>query len=138
MSLGTITISCTLKTNIDRAWELYTTSAHIMQWNFASNEWHCPSAKNDLRVGGIFSYRMEAKDGSFGFYLEGTFNLIEEPTRLSYTLNDRRNVDVQFKKEENNVRVDIVFEPETENDIELQRKGWQAILNNFKSYTEDV
>lgn len=117
-------------------WNAFTDPKHIIGWNFASDDWCCPSAEVKLIPSGTFNYRMEAKDGSFGFNLIGRFNHIEEFNQLKYTLEDDRKVEVYFKKIEGGVKVSQFFEPENQNSTELQQQGWQAILNNFKKYTE--
>jgi uncharacterized protein YndB with AHSA1/START domain len=115
-------------------WMLWTTPEHIMNWNSASPEWHTPKAENDLREGGQFSYRMEAKDGSFGFDFGGTYDLVNAPAQLAYTLGDGRKVEISFTANGTGTEIVQVFEAEEVNETELQRAGWQAILNNFKEY----
>ncbi len=132
-----ITVEAVIHAKTDKVWEYYTLPKHITKWNFASDDWHCPNAKNDLKPGGTFSWRMEAKDGSFGFDLEGTFNNIILLKEINYTLNDGRKVTTTFKNADNTTKVTTVFEAETVNPVDLQQQGWQAILNNFKNYTED-
>ena len=119
-----------------KAWECYTLPEHIMKWNFASDDWHCPSAFNDLKVGGTFRVRMEAKDGSFGFDLEAIYDHIENGHSFQYTMADGRPVQLVMQEKGNATEVTITFEAENQNPIELQRDGWQAILNNYKKYTE--
>lgn len=132
-----ITIQATIVADIQKVWNYYTEPAHITQWNFATDDWQCPSASNDMKVGGKYIARMEAKDGSFGFDFEATYNEIVEKEYFSYTMPDNRTVAVTFKAlPNNNTSIDIVFDAETSNPIEMQRNGWQAILNNFKSYAE--
>ena len=118
------------------AWAAYTTGAHITGWNFASDDWHCPSASTDLRVGGTHAARMEAKDGSFGFDFVMTYTSITPEALLEMVMEDGRKVRVTFEAKGEGTRVTTVFDPETENPVEMQRDGWQAILNNFKTYTE--
>lgn len=131
-----IKIQTEIKSDIKRVWECFTLPIHVTQWNFASPEWHCPKAENDLKVGGKFNYRMEAKDGSFGFDFWGIYDEIIPYGKIAYTLGDNRKVEIRFKPEENSVIVEEDFETEDENSAELQRTGWQAILDNFKNYTE--
>lgn len=109
-----------------------------MNWNNASDDWHTPHAENDLRKGGKFLSRMEAKDGSFGFDFEGVYDEVIENEKIEYTTSDGRKVTTTFKETGGVTNVSTTFEAETENSVELQRDGWQAILNNFKKYTENV
>ena len=110
----------------------------MIQWNHASDDWHSTKAINDLRIGGRFSYRMEAKDGSFGFDFEGTYVSVVYPKHIAYTMDDQRFVTIEFHAKENETNVDVIFEAESENDVELQRQGWQAILDNFKKYADNL
>lgn len=121
---------------LEQVWEKFTEPKHITQWYFASPEWHAPAAENDLKVGGKFKTRMEAKDGSFGFDFEGEYTLVKLFERFEYKLGDLRNVIVEFKKDGNQVVVTEHFDPETQNPHEMQQAGWQMILNNFKAYAE--
>jgi uncharacterized protein YndB with AHSA1/START domain len=107
----------------------------ITQWNQATEEWHTPHAENDLREGGSFSYRMEAKDGSFGFDFAGTYRQVEPHQQIAFTLNDGRLVEVKFEPSENGTVVTETFEAESENHIDMQQMGWQMILENFEKYT---
>lgn len=129
-----ITIETTINAPIVKIWECWTEPKHIQQWNNASDDWHTPFAGNDLQAGGKFLSRMEAKDGSFGFDFEGTYNLVKPLERIEYTLADNRKVQIEFIKNPENIRVIETFEAETTNPIEMQQTGWQAILNNFKAY----
>lgn len=138
MDKKTITINVRVQVPIDKVWEYWTKPEHIINWNFASDEWHTPSATNDLRPEGRFSYRMEAKDGSMGFDLEGTYTEIENEKKISSILDDKREVNVEFKSEENNTLINESFEAENTHSIEMQRDGWQEILNNFKKYAEST
>ena len=133
-----IEVTATVNADPATTWMLWTTPEHIKNWNNASPEWHTPKAENDLREGGQFSYRMEAKDGSFGFDFGGTYNLVNPPNQLIYTLGDGRKVEVSFAGTEAGTEIIQVFEAEEENEIELQRSGWQAILNNFKDYAATI
>lgn len=133
-----ITIQATIAADIQKVWNYYTEPAHITQWNFATDDWQCPSASNDMKVGGKYIARMEAKDGSFGFDFEATYNDIKEKEYFLYTMPDNRTVAVTFKEiSDDATSIVIVFDAETINPIEMQRDGWQAILNNFKKYTEN-
>jgi uncharacterized protein YndB with AHSA1/START domain len=131
-----ITVQAIVNAPIEKVWELWTKPEHITQWCFASDDWHAPSSNCDLKVGGIISTRMEAKDGSFGFDFWGTFNEIKPNERLLITMGDNRKWDTRFSLAEGGVKVLEEFEAENENPIEMQKMGWQAILNNFKKYAE--
>lgn len=135
MKSEAITISSTINADSLKVWQFYTQPEHIVNWNFAHPSWHCPSAENDLRVGGKTKARMEAKDGSFGFDFVGTFTDVQWGRLLRYELGDRE-VEVRFEPLSNTTDVMITFDPENENDIEMQRQGWQAILDNFRDYVE--
>jgi uncharacterized protein YndB with AHSA1/START domain len=119
-----------------KVWKFYTEPKHIVNWNFASDDWCCPSAENDMRVGGKFKARMEARDKSFGFNFEAMYNEIVEGEQFTYTMEDGREVNVFFELLDDATRVTVIFDAETENSEELQRDGWQSILNNFKRYVE--
>jgi len=136
MAFTKITIQATVLAERNKAWSLYTEPAHITQWNFASENWSCPAASTDLVVGGKFSWRMEAKDGSFGFDFEGVFTEIVPFEKLKYALADQREVEISFRDLTEGTFVQIIFDAENENSLELQQFGWQSILNNFKSHTE--
>jgi uncharacterized protein YndB with AHSA1/START domain len=136
MTTNKITIQATVSADRQKAWNYYTQPEHIVRWNFATDDWQCPTASNDMRVGGKYSARMEAKDGSFGFDFEATYNEIAEGEKFTYTMPDNRVVKVSFNEIGDKTEVIITFDAETENSLELQRNGWQAILDNFKNYTE--
>lgn len=136
MNSEQITIQSTIQANSKKVWEDYTKPEHIIHWNFASDDWQCPWAKNDLRVGGKYSARMEAKDGSFGFEFEATYDKVIDQKLISYTMEDGRKASVTFESLENKTQVTIIFDAEDQNPIEMQRGGWQAILDNFKKYVE--
>lgn len=131
-----ITIETTVSAPIERVWNTWISPAAIEQWNFASDDWQCPRATVDLRVGERFSSRMEAKDGSMGFDFEGTFTAIDPQKNIEYSLDDDRKVSVRFEDSAEGVRVIETFEAEDELTGEQQRQGWQAILNNFKHHVE--
>ncbi len=131
-----ITVQCTVNASLEQAWDYFTLPEHITQWNFASDDWHTPKAENDLRVGGKYFARMEAKDGSFGFDLIGIYDEIVNQKLLAYHLEDGRRVRVEFMSNESSTEITETFDAETENSKELQRGGWQAILDNFKRYAE--
>ncbi len=132
-----ITVEVTIDANIEKVWELWIGPHHIMHWNGASEEWHTTYATNDLRPGGTFLSRMEAKDGSVGFDFSGEYTWMEPYKQLGYILEDGRKVQVRFKTEGKKTIVTEHFDPETTHSHELQRAGWQAILNNFKKYAEE-
>lgn len=119
---------------VNRVWELWTFPGHIEKWNTASEDWHTPFAQNDLRAGGRFLYRMEAKDGSFGFDFSGTYDKVTLLKEIYYTLDDGRKVEINFQEDNGETHIITKFEAETENPVEMQRQGWQAILDNFKKY----
>lgn len=131
-----ITIQATIEADIQKVWNCWTLPKHITNWNFASDDWHCPSAENDLKAGGKYKARMEAKDGSFGFDFEAIYDEVIDQTRIVYTLDDGRKVVTNFENLDGKTKVTTVFDAETENPVDMQREGWQAILNNFKKYTE--
>jgi uncharacterized protein YndB with AHSA1/START domain len=136
MATETIHIQAKVGASPAITWQHYTDPAHIVHWNFASDDWMCPSAENDLRPGGKYIARMEAKDGSFGFDFEAIYHAVIPDVMLQYTMGDGRKATVVFTPADGGTEVQIAFEAETENGIELQRAGWQAILDNFKKYTE--
>lgn len=129
-------VSATIAAPLDQVWEKWTQAAHVVNWNFAHESWCCPRAQVDFCVGGSSSYRMEAKDGSMGFDLNATFTAIEDHKQILSVLADGRKVAVDFSVEDEQTILVQRFEPEQENPLELQQGGWQAILNQFKSYCE--
>ncbi|HLP79684.1 MAG TPA: SRPBCC family protein, partial [Acidobacteriota bacterium] len=131
-----ITVQTTINAPLARVWECYTVPKHVTAWNHASDDWHSPSAKNDLRVGGRFNYRMEAKDKSAGFDFEGTYSDVKKHQRIVYVMDDGRKVDTTFLSTSTGTKLTIIFDAENENSIEMQKDGWQSILNNFKKYVE--
>jgi len=132
-----IVIQTTINKNVTHVWEYYTSAEHIVKWNFASDDWHCPKATSDLKINGKLISRMEAKDGSFGFDFEATYNTIEPFRRITYTIADGRAVVIDFVNENDlATTVTISFEAENMNSLDLQKNGWQAILDNFKAYAE--
>jgi len=130
-----ITVETTVAAPIEKVWRAYTTPEDIMQWNAASDDWHTTKANVDLRVGGVFSSRMEAKDGSFGFDFAGTYTNVVTNRLLEYSFGDR-TARVNFAEMPNGVNVKVVFDAEETHSIEQQQGGWQAILNHFKRYVE--
>jgi uncharacterized protein YndB with AHSA1/START domain len=133
-----ITVETTVNAPISRVWESWTNPEHIIKWNNASDDWHTPRAENDLRIGGRFLSRMEAKDGSSGFDFEGIYDNVRIHELIEYTMSDGRKVKVTFSGNENSSRITTVFEAEETNPVEMQKKGWQSILDNFKKYTENL
>jgi uncharacterized protein YndB with AHSA1/START domain len=130
-----ITVTAAVEADKQKVWDYYTLPEHITQWNFADPSWHCPSASNDLKIGGRYVARMEAKDGSFGFDFDVTYTDVKVGEYLTYEFGGRM-AHVTFTERNGKTEVCVVFDPEDENPVELQKNGWQAILNNFKSYTE--
>lgn len=131
-----ITITTVVQIPPEKAWMYWTSPTHIIKWNAASDDWHTPRATADLKEGGKFTSRMEAKDGSVGFDFEGTFTKVVPATLLEYSMPDGRAVSVVFQKQDGGTLITETFDPENENPIEMQRGGWQAILENFKKYAE--
>ena len=133
-----VKVEALINADLNRVWQAWTSAEHIVHWNFASPEWHCPSASVDLRVGGVNFTRMEALDVSFGFDFKCVYELIEEGKRLESSMEDGRKIDVTFKAQDNAVLVTEIFDAENQNPIEMQEMGWQSILNNFKNYVEGL
>ena len=131
-----ITIESTVDKPVDKVWEFWTKPEHITKWCAASDDWHTPRAENDVRPGGKFLSRMEAKDGSFGFDFGGTYDIVKTNEQIAYTLGDERKVDIRFSSNGNTTKVVETFDAETQNPIDMQRAGWQAILDNFRTYAE--
>ncbi len=136
--MNTITVKTMVHTPIETVWTYWTEPKHIIKWNNASDDWHTLKAENDLRVGGKFFSRMEAKDGSFGFDFKGIYTEIIPSKKISYRIEDGRNVEVHFTQTQRGIHISETFEMENENSEYLQRKGWQAILDNFKRYIETI
>jgi uncharacterized protein YndB with AHSA1/START domain len=132
----TITVETTVKAPIDKIWSFWTEPKHIMKWDNASDDWHAPYAENDLKVHGRFRTTMAAKDGNASFDFGGVYTRVIKHKAIEFTLDDGRKVAVSFSHLGTNVKVVERFEPETENPPEMQKGGWQAILNNFKKYSE--
>lgn len=131
-----ITVQSDIKADIDKAWKYWTEPEHITHWAFASDDWEAPFAENDLRVGGKFMTRMSAKDKSAGFDFNGVYTDIKEHKLIEYDMADGRKTSIAFSSLPDGVRVIETFEMENENSEELQRAGWQSILDNFKQYVE--
>jgi uncharacterized protein YndB with AHSA1/START domain len=133
-----ITVTTTVNTPVEKVWSYWTEPKHIVKWNNASDDWHTPVAENDLRVGGKFLSRMEAKDGSFGFDFSGIYDDVKLYEVISYHLEDDRKVTITFKGHENITEIIEVFDAENMNSTKLQQSGWQAIVDNFKKYVEET
>lgn len=131
-----ITISALVNKPVADVWKTWTDPTHIMQWNAASDDWHCPKATNDLRTGGKFSSIMAARDGSFSFDFEGVYDDVQPHERIAYTMADGRTCEILFTAENGGTRVVEAFDAESQNPVEMQRGGWQAILDRFKAYAE--
>ena len=138
MSKTQITVEALVHAPLKTVWEKFSNPQDIMQWNNASDDWHTPSAENDLRVGGKFSYTMAAKDGSFSFDFWGTYDVVDEYKTIAYTMGDDRKVVIHFLEENGQTKIVETFEAEDTNPIDLQQGGWQAILNNFKKHVESL
>lgn len=131
-----ITIETTINAPVQKVWECWTKPEHITKWNNASEDWHTPRAENDLRVGGRFVSRMEAKNGSMGFDFGGVYDAVTNNEYIAYTLDDDRKVQIYFSPTGSSTKVVESFEAENMNSLDLQQSGWQSILDNFKKYTE--
>lgn len=131
-----ITVKTTINADAKKVWDYYTNPQHIVNWNFADVSWHCPKAENDMHVGGKYNARMEAKDGSFGFDFEAIYTEISDGKSFTIEFGGRTS-NVKFNDLGTQTEVVITFDAEDVNPIEMQKNGWQSILNNFKSYTEN-
>jgi uncharacterized protein YndB with AHSA1/START domain len=131
-----ISINAIVSADKQKVWDYYTLPEHITKWNFADPSWHCPTATNDLTIGGQYIARMEAKDGSFGFDFEAVYTEITQGESFTYEFGGRLAT-VSLKEHNGATEISVTFDPETEHPIEMQKNGWQAILNNFKNYTEN-
>ncbi len=131
-----ITVEALVQASPARTWACWTEPQHIMAWNAASDDWHCPAATNDVRPGGTFSATMAARDGSASFDFTGTYQEVVPEQKLAYAMPDGRQVTVTFEATPEGVLVTETFDPETENPLEMQRAGWQAILDRFKGHAE--
>lgn len=135
--MSPIIITADVRADLAHTWTCWTSPDHITQWNFAGDDWHCPSATNDIRTGGKFSSRMEARDGSFGFDFEGVYDEVIPEKRIRYSMEDGRRVEILFEETASGTKVTETFDPESENPVDMQRDGWQMILNNFKRHAEE-
>lgn len=131
-----ITVETVVKAPVAKAWKCWTQPDHVSKWNFASDDWASPTGTNDLRVGGKFNYRMEAKDKSAGFDFEGTYTKVESNKRIEYAMADGRKVSVVFTEQGGSTKVSETFDPEGTHPLDMQRSGWQAILDNFRKHAE--
>lgn len=131
-----ITVKTTVNVPVGEVWQYWVSPQHITKWNNASEDWHTPFSENDLRVGGKFLSRMEAKDGSFGFEFWGVYDEVKINEKIAYTLGDGRKVTILFSTVGKQTLVEESFEPESTNPADMQKGGWQAILDNFKKYAE--
>ncbi len=133
-----ITVQTTVQAPAAKVWTLWTEPQHITKWSFASDDWHAPSAENDVRVGGKFTTRMEAKDGSFGFDFTGVYDEVRTNEFLAYTLGDGRKVEISFIPQGDATKIVETFDAEATNSVEMQQAGWQAFMDNFKKYSESL
>ena len=131
-----IKVEALVKAPVADVWKAWNRPEDIMNWNTADPGWHCPSSENDLREGGSFKNRMEARDGSFGFDFEGSYDRVEPHKEISYTMSDGRRATTLFSEKDGGTSVSTSFDAESQNDPEFQKQGWQAILDNFKKYLE--
>lgn len=133
-----VEVKVDIKADINRVWDCWTKEEHIVNWYFGSDNWHTPKAVNYFKEDGKFSYRMESKDGSMGFDFQGRYLKIEDHKLIRYLLSDTRRVDVRFKDNGDSVSVSEDFEPESSDTKDIERAGWQSILDNFKIYVESL
>lgn len=136
MTNNAITVEATINAPVEKVWKYWNEPQHITKWCAASDDWHAPFAENDLRKDGTFKTTMAAKDGSFSFDFGGVYSNVEKHKLIEYAMSDGRKVKIVFTAEGNKTKVSETFDPENENPIEMQRGGWQAILDNFKKHTE--
>lgn len=133
-----ITVETLVNAPVEKAWKVFSEPEHIRQWAFASDDWHAPYADNDLRKDGKFKTTMAAKDGSFSFDFEGVYTSVVPNKSFEYVIADGRTVKVDFLQEANGTRIKETFDPENENPIDMQRAGWQAILENYRKHVESI
>lgn len=136
METGRVTVQAVIHAPVEKVWRYWTEPEHITKWNQATEDWHAPRAENDLRVGGKFLTRMEAKDGSTGFDFYGVYDTVRQYEEIAYTLGDGRKVNITFLDQGDQTQVIQTFDADTNHPVEFQQAGWQAILDNFKKYTE--
>lgn len=135
--VNAITVQVSVTAGIERVWACWTLPEHIVQWNFASDDWHCPKSTNELKPGGRFCATMASRDGAMSFDFEGIYQEVTPPRRLTYVLGDGRKVSVTFEEKSGVTTVTETFDPEGTNPLEMQQAGWQAILNNFRKHVEN-
>lgn len=133
-----VTVEATVNAPVEKVWKVWNTPSDIIKWNTPDPSWHTPSSENDLRVGGKFKNRMEAKDGSFGFDFEGVYDSVVLNKEITYTMGDGRQATTLFSEQDGKTKMSTTFDTETENDPEFQKQGWQSILNNFVKYVEST
>jgi len=138
MKNNAITIETIVDAPMSKVWECWNKPEYITRWAFASDDWEAPAAENDLRVGGMFKTTMSAKDKSASFDFGGTYTAVEEHVRIEYDMDDTRQVRIEFTQTPEGIKIVQTFDPESENSLEMQKNGWQAILDNFKKYTESI
>jgi uncharacterized protein YndB with AHSA1/START domain len=131
-----VTVQAVIQAPVEKVWTYWTEPVHITKWNQASEDWHAPKAENDLRIGGTFVTRMEAKDGSMGFDFGGTYDVVKQHEAIGYTMEDGRRVDIAFVDKGSETEVIETFDLESTHSAEMQQAGWQAIMDHFKAYTE--
>lgn len=136
METKKVTVQTTVHAKPYKVWNCWTQPRHITKWNFASDDWHCPKAENEIRAGGKMNWRMEAKDGSFGFDFEAIYNEVKNQQKITYTMTDGRMAITDFEVMGDKTKVTTTFDAENQNPVDMQRDGWQSILNNFKKYVE--
>lgn len=133
-----VTVEATVNAPIEKVWRTWAEPEHIKNWCFATDDWHAPHAENDLKTGGAFKTTMAAKDGSFSFDFGGIYDKVINHEHISYSMEDGRRVTILFSTDGKTTHVKESFDAESENPVEMQQAGWQAILNNFKKYTESI
>ncbi len=137
METTKITVGTTIDAKREKVWNYWNEPEHITQWNFADPSWHCPRAENDLRVGGKFKSRMEARDGNTGFDFEAVYDEVLDQEKIAYTMTDGRQVVTTFEDMDGKTKITTTFDAEQSNPVEMQKDGWQAIIDSFKKYVED-
>jgi len=133
-----ITVKARIKLPLEKVWQYWSAPEHVVKWNHASDDWHSPRAENDLREGGRFLYRMEARDGSAGFDFSGRYTRVKDYQQIDFTMDDNRTVAISFSEQNDSTEIVETFEAEATNPTEMQRQGWQSILDNFKKYSESM
>jgi uncharacterized protein YndB with AHSA1/START domain len=133
-----ITVEASVKGDLAKVWDSWTNPEHIVNWNFAGDDWHCPKATNDPRTGGKFSSTMASRDGAMGFDFEGVYDEVIDKEKIAYSLADGREVSIHFQEVGDTVKVTEIFDPENQNPVEMQQQGWQMIMDRFKVYTESL